>query len=80
MVDEEAVADLGAGMDLDAGERTAKVRNDPGRHALVPLIKEMGQAVELAGVKAGVGQNNLKCAGSGWVPLLRGFDIAFNAS
>jgi hypothetical protein len=59
MVDEEAVADLGAGMDLDAGEGTAQVGNDPGRHALLPLIQEMSQAVELASVKAGVGQNNL---------------------
>jgi hypothetical protein len=80
MVDEEALADLGAGVDLDAGEGTANVGNDPGRHTLAPFIQEMSQAVELASMKAGVGQNNLKCAGSGWVPLLRGFDIAFNAS
>jgi hypothetical protein len=59
MVDEEAVADLGAGMDLDASEGTAEVGNDPGRHAQTPLMKEMSQAVQLAGVKAGVGQNNL---------------------
>jgi len=59
MVDEEAVADLGAGVDLDAGEGTAEVGNDPGRHAQAPLIKEMSQAMKLAGVKTGVSQNNL---------------------
>jgi hypothetical protein len=59
VVDEEAVAYLSAGVDLDAGEGTAEVGDNPGRHALVPFIKEVGQAVELASVKAGVGQNNL---------------------
>jgi hypothetical protein len=59
MVDEEALADLGAGVDLDAGEDTTELGNDPGRHAQVPLMKRMSQAVKLAGVKAGVGQNDL---------------------
>jgi hypothetical protein len=59
MVDEEAVAYLSARVDLDAGEGTAEVGDDPGRHALAPFIKEMSQAVELASVKARVGQNNL---------------------
>jgi hypothetical protein len=59
MIDEEAVAYLGAGMDLDAGEGTTDVGNDPGRHAQAPSIQEVGQAMDLAGVKAGVGQNNL---------------------
>jgi hypothetical protein len=59
MVDEEALADLGAGMDLDASEDTTELGNEPSRHAQVPLMKRMSQAMELAGVKAGVGQNNL---------------------
>jgi len=59
MIDEEAIADVGAGMDLYAGEDTAKVGNDPGRHAQAPLMQGMSQTVKLAGVKAGVGQNNL---------------------
>jgi hypothetical protein len=46
-------------MDLDACEGTAEVGNDPGRHAQTPLMKETSQAVQLAGMKAGVGQDNL---------------------
>jgi hypothetical protein len=59
MVDEEALADLGAGVDLDASEDTAELGNEPGRHTQASLMKRMGQAMKLAGVKAGVGQYNL---------------------
>jgi hypothetical protein len=59
MVDEEALADLGARVDLDAGEDTAELGNEPGRHAQASLMKRMSQAMQLAGVKARVGQYDL---------------------
>jgi hypothetical protein len=59
MVDEEALADLSAGVDLDAGADATALGNEPGRHTQAPLMKRMSQAMELAGVKAGVGQYNL---------------------
>jgi hypothetical protein len=55
------------------------MRHNPGRHAQASLVEGVGQAVELAGVEAGVGQNDLEGADGGRVPRLRGPDIASNA-
>ena len=53
--------------------------DDSGRHTQPPAVEEVGQAVELSGVEAGVGQNDLEGADSGRVPRLRRPDIASNA-
>jgi hypothetical protein len=66
-------------MDLVAGEGATQMRNDPGRHTQPAAVEEVGQAVELAGVEAGVGQDDLKGADGGRVPRLRRPDIASNA-
>jgi len=79
VVDEEALADPGAGVDLDARETAADVRDDPGEQTQVPAVESVGQAVELAGVEAGVGQDDLESAVSGRVSRLRCPDIASNA-
>jgi len=79
VVDEETLADPGAGVDLDARKPAADVGDDPGRYPQALDIEVVGQAVELPGVEARVGQDDLEGADSGGVPRLRGPDIASNA-
>jgi hypothetical protein len=44
------------------------------------MVEGVSQAVELAGVEAGVGQDDLEGADSGRVPLLSGPNVASDAA
>ena len=70
VVDEQAPADPGTGMDLDAGLMPAALA-DPSRQKKVPaLIQPVRDAVIDQNVKAGVQQNDLKHAARGGVLAL----------
>ena len=53
VVDEEAAADAGAGMDLDAGQEAAEMRERRGRSSRQPRLQSaMGQPVQTDGMEA----------------------------
>jgi hypothetical protein len=62
VVDEQPLADLGAGVNLDAGEHAAEVGNDARQDGDVGVVQGVGQAVQLPGVEAGIGQDDLYSA------------------
>ena len=60
MVDEQAFADLGAGMDLDAREEAGNRGNEAGRDEPLMLIEEVGQAMGPDGMKAGIAEQDFQ--------------------
>ena len=52
VIDEEAAADGGAGVDFDAGEKAADLRNHARQQRHVPAVQPVRQAVRQDGVKA----------------------------
>jgi len=80
VVDEEAIADAGSGMDLDAGDGAAQVGDDPRREVEAPVPEGVGQAVSLAGVEAWIGQDDLQGAAGRRVPLQCRLNIPSHAT
>jgi hypothetical protein len=79
MINKETLPYLGSGVNLYAGNKATQVRNQPGQNGDVPVTKGMSQAVELAGVKAGIGEQDFQGIYSRRVILKDGFDIIFYA-
>src|SRR5438093_5765585 len=71
MVDEEPFSDACPRVDLDPGECPAQVRHEPRRHAQPAPVQRMRKAVDLAGVKAGIGEYYFEVAGRGGIALPR---------
>ena len=70
VVDEEAAADGGAGVDLDLGEEAADLRNHARQQRHAPAVKPVGQAVRQDGVKARDSRGRSR--GHSWPPGLPG--------
>ena len=61
VVNEKAASDRGAGMDLDAGQETRQLRNQPGREPRGRVLPQLvRQPVRPDGVQSGVGEKVLK--------------------
>ena len=70
---------LCAGMDLDPGHRTGEVRDHARGHTVATFVQGMSEAVDLARVKARVGEDDLEVACRGGVAFPRRLDVPFNA-
>ena len=79
VVDEEALADLGARMDLDAGKEAPNVRYQPRRHLQPLLVQGVGDAVQLPGVKTRVGEHDLEVVDGGGIAPARRLDVTLDA-
>ena len=77
VVDDQAVADGGTGVDLDAGPEPAPLGHAPGQEKPVVDIQPMGQPVIEDGVDAGVQEKDLQlAAGRGVAALIGGQQAA----
>ena len=78
VVDHQSLADFGAGVDLDAGEKLCALA-DGARTDLVPVrIERMGGAVQQHGVQSRVEQEHLKVARCGGVAVAEGGNVVFH--
>jgi hypothetical protein len=68
VVDEEAGADLRAGVDVDAGGRVGQLGDDAGDQRHAQAVELVGQAVVDHRVDAGVAQHHLVHAAGGGSP------------
>jgi hypothetical protein len=75
MVDEQALADPRAGMDLDAGQDAAEIRHEPGHQLKSQLPQPVRQPVEHHGVEAGIGEDDLKLRARSRVALHAGGEV-----
>ena len=73
VVDDETAADLGAGVDLDAGPEPAPLGDEAGQEHPVVLVHPVGQAVVQGGVDTLVQQENLQFGPGRRVAALIGF-------
>ena len=69
MVDEEAVADGGAGVDVDAGDGVGVLAHDAGDQRHLGLVQQMGQALDGDRLEAGIGDDDLVLAFGGGVAV-----------
>ena len=67
MVDEQPVADLGPGVDFDAGKAPAPLADHPGQEKVLFLVQPVADPVEDEGVKARIQQHHLGQAAGGGV-------------
>ena len=79
MVDEEAMPDLRARVDLDAGEHAVEVRDQSRQHRNAQPVQPVREAVDDQCVHTGVRQEHLERPARGGVTLLRGGDVFANA-
>jgi hypothetical protein len=59
VVDEKAFPDISPGVDFNPGAETADMRNQAREKRYMPVPQGMSQAVELPGMKAGIGKKYL---------------------
>jgi hypothetical protein len=78
VVDEELLADLSAGVNLDASDEAADVSEDSGRHFQPLVMKGVRRAVDLASVKARIGKYDFDFVDGGRVTFPRGLDVSFD--
>ena len=62
VVDEQAAADAGAGMDFDAGEAPAPLADHTRQEPVAPAVEKVGRPVKEQDVKARVEQQNFRQA------------------
>ena len=67
VVDEEAAADGGAGVDLDPGQEAAELRDDPRHQRHSPTVQPVSEPVQENRMKSGVAQEDLDDAFRGWI-------------
>jgi len=75
VVNEEAFADLRAGMDVDTGALVGIFAHDAGDNGDALLIEHMGKAVDGDGLDEGIGQQNFLAVAHGGVSLKGGTDV-----
>ena len=72
VVNDQAAAELGAGVDLNAGDVAGQLGVQAGQEGKVVTVEPVGDAVEDDGVDAGVEEKDLQLAAGGRVALLIG--------
>ena len=77
VVDDQALADGGAGVDLDPGAAAAPLGDHPRQEGQPVGIAPVGPAVAAHGLETGIEQQHLQGGAGGRVPGLVGFDGFF---
>src|SRR5690606_26469694 len=75
VVDEDPPADLRAGMDFDAGEHAAQVRDESSRPQPAAAPQSVGQAVHEDGVQTRVAGEDFESAAGRRVALVYAVDV-----
>jgi hypothetical protein len=75
MVDKEPPPKLCPGMNLNACEPTAKMRDEAGGSIPSPLIEEMSQTMEPNGMETRITEKNLHAIFNSGISLSNGSDI-----
>jgi len=78
VIDEEAVADLGAGVDFDEGEPARDLGEKAGEEAEVELPEPVIDAVKPERVQAGIAKQDLEVRARGGIALEDGADVVAN--
>lgn len=72
MIDEEPAADLGAGMNLDAGEEAGGLADEARQGRQAPPVERMRHTVALHGPKPGIAEQDLGPGRARWVAVTDG--------
>ena len=75
VVDEQPPPDLGARVDLDAGQEPAEVRDQPRQRDPAAHREAVRQAVDDEGVDAGVGEQDFERGARGRVAVFSDLDV-----
>jgi hypothetical protein len=75
VIDETSPSDGGAGMDLDAGDGSIKLRNNPRQQRESLKVHAVSGPMQQDGMKAGVTEENLKRALGGWIAVENRVDL-----
>ena len=75
VVDEEIIADGGAGMDVDARELMGVFRHHPGQQRHLQFKQPVGQPEDGDGLEGRIGQKDLLVGAGGGVALVGGLDV-----
>jgi hypothetical protein len=77
VVDEESLANLSPGVNLDAGKESADISYQPSRALKTSLVQAVGYPMVLTGMKTGIGEEYYQATGGGWIPLQGSSNISF---
>jgi len=80
VVDEQAFADGGAGMDLDAGEQAGQLRDQPRQEEPADAVEDMRKLVQKPGPDAGIQQKHRYRIGGGGICFLGVGNLGFDVS
>src|SRR6185312_17184819 len=80
VVDEDAAADDGAGVDLDAREEARHVRREAREPAQSPAPVRVGDAVQLQRMEAGITREHLPDGPGGGIALEDALDVLTDAA
>ena len=75
VIDEEAAAEFGTGMDFDSGEQARDLREPAGEESQIMTPQPVREMVRPDGVKAGIAEKNFRVGARGRVGLEDGGDI-----
>ena len=78
VVDEEAFAYFGAGVDVDAGPSVAVLRHDPGDKGNAEGVELVGQALDGDGLKARIAEDHFLLGEAGGVAVVGGLDVGLD--
>ena len=78
VVDEDTVADLGAGVDLDAGKPAAPVRDPAGQPGPATAPAAVRDAMQYQGVEARIGKHHIPLAARGRVAFEDALDVGLD--
>jgi hypothetical protein len=79
MVNEKTVSNLSPGVDFNAGEKPADVRNQAREERYTPVPQGMSQTVKLAGMEAGVSEKDFTDIPRRRVMLKNGLQVSPDA-
>ena len=75
VIDEKAMADLGAGVNFDEGKDARDLRKEAGEEAEAVIPERVVNAMKPERVQAGIAEEYFEVGARGWVPLADGADI-----
>jgi hypothetical protein len=75
MVNKKSPPDFRAGMNLNACEPSAEMRNQAGGCEPPPLIEEMGDAVKPDCMETGVTEKDFYDVFRSWIPVFDGMNV-----
>ena len=70
VVDEKVIADLRAGVDVDARDLVGVLGHHPRQHRHLHAVEDVGHAVDADRLKGGIGKHDLHRAPGGGIPVV----------